>query len=304
MRKIAAIGALALGAGAAGETFVWLDASSGSWVDAARWSPTGSPGAVAADDSATIDASGGAYSVTLSASRTIGALTLASGDATLRVDGSLTLRDASIVSAGSLVVDGSLRIDRELTLAGGTLAGDGAVTNTRVLTLLDATAHSVGSFTQTITGALAVAIGPGGAAGSLAVAGHATLGGALLVDLELPDEKERGELGIAWGDEFEVLGWGTVGGGFLFVALPEPVEGLVWWGEVRAGGYVVGVRAVGDVDRDGVVGFKDLNAVLAQFGEDGGNLAGDADEDGVVGFADLNAVLSQFGESIGDRERD
>lgn len=68
------------------------------------------------------------------------------------------------------------------------------------------------------------------------------------------------------------------------------------------------VACVGDVDEDGRVGFGDLNAVLAQFGQTApgapapgapggwpGFLTGDANFDGVVNMADLNHILSRFG---------
>lgn len=59
----------------------------------------------------------------------------------------------------------------------------------------------------------------------------------------------------------------------------------------------VGVR--GDVNKDGVVSFADLNIVLGQFGTSGPlfTLSGDLNLDGAVTFADLNVVLSNFGSN-------
>lgn len=51
----------------------------------------------------------------------------------------------------------------------------------------------------------------------------------------------------------------------------------------------------GDSNRDYLVDFADLNAVLADFGVSGGNPAGDVNGDGTVNFADLNEVLAGFG---------
>ena len=53
----------------------------------------------------------------------------------------------------------------------------------------------------------------------------------------------------------------------------------------------------GDLTGDCVVGFSDLNIVVATFGQSGAGVLGDADGDQVVGFSDLNIVLVQFGQS-------
>ncbi len=50
-----------------------------------------------------------------------------------------------------------------------------------------------------------------------------------------------------------------------------------------------------DANGDNLVNFADLNAVLADFGQSGEQLAGDVNGDGVADFADLNEVLAAFG---------
>lgn len=62
---------------------------------------------------------------------------------------------------------------------------------------------------------------------------------------------------------------------------------------------VPGVPCPGDVNRDRIVDFTDLNAVLSAFGSSGtpGIIQGDLTGDGLVDFADLNTVLSNFGRS-------
>lgn len=50
-----------------------------------------------------------------------------------------------------------------------------------------------------------------------------------------------------------------------------------------------------DLNRDGVIGFADLNAILSTFGCVGDDCAGDIDADGTVDFRDLNELLSSFG---------
>ena len=54
------------------------------------------------------------------------------------------------------------------------------------------------------------------------------------------------------------------------------------------------VGVPGDVNKDGVVNFADLNAILGQFGQPG---FADLNLDGVVNFADLNTVLLNFGRT-------
>ena len=54
----------------------------------------------------------------------------------------------------------------------------------------------------------------------------------------------------------------------------------------------------GDANGDGVVGFSDLNIVIALFGQSGAGLDGDVDGDQFVGFSDLNAVLVYFGFAV------
>ncbi len=49
-----------------------------------------------------------------------------------------------------------------------------------------------------------------------------------------------------------------------------------------------------DLDGDGVVGFSDLNIVLADFNTTGPGLPGDVDGDGDVDFNDLNLIVSVF----------
>lgn len=54
----------------------------------------------------------------------------------------------------------------------------------------------------------------------------------------------------------------------------------------------------GDANGDGVVGFSDLNIVIALFGQSGAGLDGDVDGDQFVGFSDLNTVLVYFGFAV------
>lgn len=55
-------------------------------------------------------------------------------------------------------------------------------------------------------------------------------------------------------------------------------------------------HCAGDVNRDGVVNFFDLNLVLSNFGTSGVCQSTDLNGDGSTNFADLNTVLGGFGQ--------
>ncbi len=61
--------------------------------------------------------------------------------------------------------------------------------------------------------------------------------------------------------------------------------------------YVFRLRLPGDATGNGVVDFRDLNAVLSSFGTSEVGAAGDTNGDGVVDFTDLSSTLSGFGSS-------
>lgn len=82
---------------------------------------------------------------------------------------------------------------------------------------------------------------------------------------------------------------GKIYGG-LFAQEPAPAPTTFASSTVYNLYMTVGVP--GDVNKDGLVNFADLNVVLSQFGGPG---SADMNLDGVVSFADLNAVLSNFG---------
>jgi hypothetical protein len=83
----------------------------------------------------------------------------------------------------------------------------------------------------------------------------------------------------------------------------DDFPGRVLGAEAGIGSYAEGQRyfngevgpkgCPGDVDFDGVSGLKDLNLVLANFGQATND--GDTNRDGVVDLADLNNVLAGFG---------
>ena len=67
----------------------------------------------------------------------------------------------------------------------------------------------------------------------------------------------------------------------------------------NASGSGLIATCLGDANADSVIGFADLNLVLANFGvSDGSAFAyGDVNNDGFVDFADLNILLARFGQS-------
>ncbi len=84
---------------------------------------------------------------------------------------------------------------------------------------------------------------------------------------------------------------GRIYGG-LAADSPSP-EPPTWAASVVYNVYMaVGVR--GDVNKDGVVNFSDLNILLGQYNQVGSLLPADLNLDGTVNFADLNVVLSNF----------
>ncbi|HZZ62277.1 MAG TPA: hypothetical protein VFE63_14075 [Roseiarcus sp.] len=107
-------------------SYIWQIASNGDWSAAGAWSPSGAP--PTSTDSATIAATGSAYTVSVSSADVAGALTLSSANATLNDDGasaSLTIGGTLTVSNGTLNVangtGGSLTVGA-LNLSGGSLS--------------------------------------------------------------------------------------------------------------------------------------------------------------------------------------
>ena len=100
--------------------FDWDAAASGNWNDGTKWTPAGVPDV--AGETATIDATGTPYTVTLNINPTIDAFDLNSADATLSAIGR------------TLTVDGAANLTAGLTdWRGSTWAGTGTLTNDATL---------------------------------------------------------------------------------------------------------------------------------------------------------------------------
>ncbi len=104
---------------------------------------------------------------------------------------------------------------------------------------------------------------------------------------------DRGQVLIDSLPRNEIL-LGRVFGG-LQAPLPAPDPVTYPSSNVYDVYLAVGVR--GDVNRDGVTNFADLNIILGQFGLTGPGLQGDLNLDNAVNFADLNIVLGNFGRN-------
>ena len=103
--------------------YTWIGGT-GDWNVAANWSPSGGP--PKATDSATISATGAAYTVTIDTADVAKSLTESSASATVDDTGSLTLSATFTLSAGTFILGsgGTLR-GGTTKLTGGTFACDG-----------------------------------------------------------------------------------------------------------------------------------------------------------------------------------
>jgi hypothetical protein len=81
-------------------SYQWNTAASGNWNAAANWTPNGDPNNVA--DSATVNATGSPYTVTVNAPRAIGTITLNSANATLNASSTLTVATLASLQSGNL----------------------------------------------------------------------------------------------------------------------------------------------------------------------------------------------------------
>lgn len=100
----------------------------------------------------------------------------------------------------------------------------------------------------------------------------------------------------AWGNIYNLIGASQVTGDFAAIEaapLPEPL----WRWEIERYGasYRGRIAHIADVNRDLVIDFADINAVVAAWGSAAGGAA-DVDGDGVVGFGDLAIVVAHFGQ--------
>jgi hypothetical protein len=98
----------------------------GNWKVASNWSPGSPVGPPKATDTATIGATGPAYTVTLNSADAAQSLTENSSSATVDDAGSLTLSGTFTLSAGTFILDSGGRLSGGTTnLTGGTFACDG-----------------------------------------------------------------------------------------------------------------------------------------------------------------------------------
>jgi len=103
-------------------------------------------------------------------------------------------------------------------------------------------------------------------------------------DAERLDEALLVAVGIALG--------GRPGSGALAAGLDADVQRRATPADVAA--LFAPARSLGDITGDGAIGFADLLALAAAWGERGVNLAADLDGDGVVGASDLTLLRAAY----------
>ena len=105
--------------------YAWIGGT-GNWKVASNWSPGSPAGPPKATDSATISATGPAYTVTISSADVAQSLTESSASATVDDSGSLTLSGTFTLSAGTFILGPGGTLSSGTTkLVGGTFACDG-----------------------------------------------------------------------------------------------------------------------------------------------------------------------------------
>ena len=105
--------------------YTWIGGT-GDWNVGGNWSPSSPPGPPTATDSATIDATGPAYAVTIDSADVAQSLTENSSSATVDDTGALTLGATFALSAGTFILDDGGTLSGGATeLEGGTFACDG-----------------------------------------------------------------------------------------------------------------------------------------------------------------------------------
>ena len=83
--------------------YAWIGGT-GNWKVASNWSPGSPAGPPKATDSATINATGPAYTVTINSADVAQSLTESSASATVDNSGSLTLSGTFTLSAGTFIL--------------------------------------------------------------------------------------------------------------------------------------------------------------------------------------------------------
>jgi hypothetical protein len=105
--------------------YTWIGGT-GDWDVGSNWSPSSPAGPPAATDTATISATGTAYTVTIDTADVAASLTESSTSATVDDTGSLTLTGTFTLSAGTFILgQGGTLSGGTTQLTGGTFVCDG-----------------------------------------------------------------------------------------------------------------------------------------------------------------------------------
>jgi hypothetical protein len=202
-----------------------------------------------------------------------------SGDATITVDGQMTVTNGSLdIQGGSL---------RGVGTVAGTVLNGGFVQPGLNDDFTVGTLTVDGTFDQGDTGTLFIQIGKAGN-DRLDVTGTASLGGSLLVGFEetfVP----------VTGTEYVILTAGDVESQFIFANCP--VGYVINYGDEQVSITITEGISIADLDCNGVVDFNDLLLLLPAFGpcpEGGIPCRADVDASGEVDFNDLLILLSAW----------
>ncbi len=104
--------------------YTWIGGT-GNWNVGSNWSPSSPVGPPKATDTATISATGTAYTVTIDTADVAVSLTENSASATVNDTGSLTLTGAFTLNAGTFILDGETLSGGTTKVTGGTFVCDG-----------------------------------------------------------------------------------------------------------------------------------------------------------------------------------
>lgn len=224
-----------------------------------------------------------------------------SGDFDVGVGGTATL---TVVSGGTLISADTLSVGPRGTVQGngqitanlrngGTLAPGTSSSPNNVDTL-----HLTGNYTQTAAGAMTTQLASATSADKLAIAGSATLGGALNVSL-------AGGFTPAAGQSFDLLSaTGGITGQYSSITLPSLLTGGhgPFWSLVYTNTDVI-LRlinsATGDYNHNGIVDAADYVVWRDELGQTGFNLPADGDGDNTITQNDYNIWRSNFGNHFG-----
>jgi hypothetical protein len=267
----------------------WSANTSGTFATAGNWStgttPTTSSDLTIANPTATPEV------VTVSASTTVHRVSLQGTNAavTLNVPQGVQLGVANQVTVGTnAALTGGGQVLGNVVVGGsGSLAPGTAGTADTLKVAGNLTAQPGATVKLDVGGRT-----PGTQHDLLNIAGVATVGGTLRVDLV-------GGYVPNWGDAFAVATWAGASGRFAAEQTTAPA-GYGFAAGYRSDGLTLTYARLGDANLDGTVGIDDLAALAQNYGQSSRDwVQGDFNYDGVVTIDDLAALAQNYNTSAG-----